>query len=148
MKNENKIRRLLGNEYHLCVNYIFVNPCDNIIQWKLFKQYTDSDIYFSKDNKPIMDSEHNTEKELLQFAKEHHKIDEYRAMAIARIIILWLVCILSIINVIINKKEIRYTCLTIDFVLVLETIISQLIRNYNQKVDMILIKEGMLKHDR
>ena len=148
MKNESKIRRLLGNEYHLCVNYIFVNPYDNIIQWKLFKQYTNSNIYFSKDNKPIMDSEHNTEKELLEFAKTHHKIDEHRVIAMARIIILWLVCILSIINVVINKKEIRYTCLTIDFVLVLETLISQVIWNYNQKVDMILIKEGMLKHDR
>lgn len=145
MKSESKIRRLLGNEYHLYTSIKFVNSTDHITEWKLFKKYNDSKVYFSKDNKPIMDSKHNTEKELLEFAKIHHKIDEHRAMGISRIIILWLVCILSIINIFISKKEIRYVCLTIDLVLVLETIISYIIWEHNWEVDMRIHRENFRK---
>lgn len=145
MKNESKIRRLLGNDYHLYTSIKFVNSMDHITEWKLFKKYTDSNVYFSKDNKPIMDSEHNTEEELLQFAKTHHKIDEHRAMAMARIIIAWSVCVILILNIFINSNTIRWACLTIDLVLVLETIISHIIWSYNWKVDMRILRENFRK---
>ena len=46
MKNENKIRKLLGKDYHLGVCHKFVNSYDSIESWKLFRNYDDSNIYF------------------------------------------------------------------------------------------------------
>lgn len=136
MKNESKIRRLLRYDYHLCVYYKFITPYDTIVQWKLYKNYDDIDIYFSNDNKPIMDSEHNTEKELLEFAKTHHKIDEHKAVNLIRLILLYILFILAIINIFISKKELRYIILSNELVLMIETIVSNAIYNHNWKVKM------------
>ena len=108
MKNESKIRRLLGKDYHLCVYYKYITPHDIADKWKLYKNYDDIDVYFSNDNKPIMDSEHNTEKELLEFAKTHHKIDEHKAINLIRLILLYILFVLAIINISIldNTKNI------------------------------------------
>lgn len=136
MKNESKIRRLLGYDYHLCVYYDCITPYDTIIQWKLYKNYDDIDVYFSNDNKPIMDSEHNTEKELLEFAKTHHKINEYKAANLIRLILLYILFILAIVNVFISKKELRYIILSNELTLMIESIVSFNVYNHNWKVKM------------
>lgn len=145
MKNENKIRKLLGKDYHLGVYHKFVNPYDTIIQWKLYKNYDDVDIYFSNDNKPIMDSEHNTTDELLEFAKTHHKIDEHKAFNLIILILLFILFILAVINIFISKKELRYIILSNDLILMIEITISNIIYNHNWKVKMKNVIEKNVK---
>ena len=134
MKNESKIRRLLGKDYHLCVYYKYITPYDNIVQWKLYKHYDDIDVYFSNDNKPIMDSEHNTTDELLEFAKTHHKIDEHIVINLIRLILLHILFVLAIINIFISKKELRYIILSNELILMIEIIVSNVIYNHNWRV--------------
>lgn len=134
MKNESKIRRLLGYDYHLCVYYKYITPYDTIVQWKLYKKYDDIDIYFSNDNKPIMDNEHNTEDELLEFAKTHHKIDEYKAANITRLILLIILLILSIINMFIHNVSLRHIIISSEIILLIESIVSFNVHNHNWRV--------------
>ena len=42
MKNEKKIRKLLGNDYHLGVEMNWNNDDYEITNWKLFRRYNDS----------------------------------------------------------------------------------------------------------
>ena len=148
MKNESKIRRLLGKDYHLCVYYRYITPHNITDKWKLYKHYNDIDVYFSNDNKPIMDSEHNTVDELLEFAKMHHKIDEHKVINLIRLIILYILCILAIINIFISKKELRYMILSNELILMIEIIVSNVIYNHNWKVKMKnVIEQNVKKSD-
>lgn len=56
LKKEKKIRKLLGNQFHLCV--------DNYGNWKLFRKYDNSKLYFSAENIDIMNSNNNSEKRI------------------------------------------------------------------------------------
>lgn len=67
MKKQGKIRRLLGENFHLSIEYK-----EGEIAWKLFRYYEDQDLYFDPHNKAIMTSEDSTEKDLLKFAKKNH----------------------------------------------------------------------------
>lgn len=90
LKNERKIRKMLGKNYHLMVS------SDG--KWSLFRKYDDWDKYISPNNKAIMTSETNTEDELLKFAKEHKRYDELKIRCIVRSLILFVAVILSFMN--------------------------------------------------
>lgn len=96
LKEEKKIRKLLDyKRYHLHTT--------SEEEWQLFKKYEDLDTYYSKNNKAIMTNETHTERDLLQFAKEHKKysLDEYHNTY--SIIIFTLGWILIILSWIINE---------------------------------------------
>lgn len=135
MKNESKIRKLLGNDYHLGVEMNWNNDGYEITTWKLFRRYNDSKMYFSTDNKAIMTSEENTEEELLKFAKENHKYDYTRVHGIFRVIVAAIVAIILLANVFINNSYIRTIGLSIDTYLIIDSFISFIIINHNQRIE-------------
>lgn len=143
MKNIGKIRKLLGNRYHLSVEYNVEN-CEKI-HWVLFKKYDNCDpIYWSLDNKPIMNSDDNTEEELYEFVKKHKKIDIENINRQIRTILIYLVLLLFLINVFfINSKIITTIVLTSDAIFLLLMIIDFIMFNKNHKVDMLEITENI-----
>lgn len=136
MKNESKIRRLLGKDYHLRVNIEWDENMNPKYTWKLFRRYNDSKMYFCEDNKAIMTSEDNTEEDLLKFAKEHHKYDYNRVHAILRVIVSYIVMIMLFANIFISNRYIRAIGLSIDAYLLIDCFISFIVINHNEKVEM------------
>lgn len=141
MEKEFEIRKLLGNEYHLSISYNegLENP-----RWVLFRKYTDTKVYFSEDNEPIMSSEKNSINELYQYAKKHHKIDEHSFILKLNIIVAWVVLILMIINFLFFKNEIfRGLLLGIDLTIIFYSIVSHIIWEKNWKVSKEEWKENI-----
>ena len=136
-----KIIKLLGNDYHLSLKY------DGSINWILFKKYIDSEIYFSKDNKPIMSSKENSLNELLNFAKKHHKWN-YCNFAFPIIMpLLILVLILIAINSIFFKSGyLGGLFIGIDFGCFIGTSIYELINIHNDKIELLEIDECYKKN--
>lgn len=65
-----EIYKALGNDYYLHIKY-----SDKLeMTWILFKNYTDKNIYFSADNKPIMSGDKNDLVKLYKYAKRHQKL--------------------------------------------------------------------------
>lgn len=127
-KKYSKVRNLLSNDYHLCMEFK-----DNNIEWKLFKKYDDPKIYFSKDNRPIMTSETNTYEELLEYAKKHRKYNLEIVLSVQFMISSSFLLIISIINIFIKNTGIRYFLWGANFITLLTlltiTIISK--KNFN-----------------
>jgi hypothetical protein len=99
-KKIRKIRRLLGNDYHLSETL----DMEKGNSWVLYSTCNNNPIYyFSKYNKPIMTSEKNTLDELYTFAKKHHKLNDYLVSFVLSIYA-WFVFILSILNIFICSK--------------------------------------------
>ena len=139
-KEIRKIRKLLGDRFHLCVKYD-----DNVepSEWHLFRRYGDAKVYFSKDNGEIMSSETNTLEDLMVFAKKHHKIDEHLAISKIIIVILYITLIVCLLNAFVwNNAYVRTAVLTIDFFGVLISYSMHLIWNKNWKVDMYELDEN------
>ena len=137
MMREQEIRKLLGKEYHLSIE----TDGQELKRWILFRKYKDADVYFSKDNKPIMSSEKNTEKELYEFAKQHHRLDYVEIGD--RVIRMSLICvlILSIINIFMDGILTEFVLIS-DFWLLIWMFVNHRIFNNNWKVDMLELHEN------
>ena len=144
MKSIEEIRKLLGNDYHLSVKYSVFES--KIQEWKLYRNYNDTRVYFSPDNKLIMSNETNTIDDLYNFAKKHHKIDEHLYMSKFNIIIAWLCLLLVILNIVFFKNDIiRGFILGIDFMIIVSSLVSHNIWNKNWKVNMLELQENLEK---
>lgn len=110
LKKEKKIRKLLGERFHLYV--------DNHGNWKLFRKYSDLEIYLSNENTEIMNSENNSEKELLKFAKKNRKYNVEKSITTITLVILWLAAGLAFINIFISSEVIRGFVFGIDLLAV------------------------------
>lgn len=136
MKKEKQIRKLLGDYYHLGIEY----KDNNIIKWSLYKKYKDLNIYFSKENQPIMTSENNTEEELFEFAKLHHRKDYNKQGSKIIRISLIVVLVISIINIFFNGKFTQFVLVSVLW-LIIWMISNNNVFNTNWKVDMLELKE-------
>lgn len=137
MKNEKEIRKLLGNDYHLSIEM----KDGEIMQWVLFKNYKDSAVYFSEDNKAIMRSGINTEEELYEFAKKHSRKD-YNKVGdkVIRFSII-IVFIISIINIFMDGIFSQFV-LTSDLWLLIWMYTNHKVFNHNWKIDMLELHES------
>lgn len=144
MKNkERKIRKLLGDKFHLCISY--ENSLDDP-KWSLYRNYVDSKVYFSNDNKIIMSSETNTIDDLYEYAKEHHQIDEHFIMSKSNVIIAWIFMLITIINIILFKNDtLRGFIFGVDIMIIFYSILSHIIWNKNWKVRMLELRENLRK---
>lgn len=133
LKNEAKIRKLLGNQFHLCV--------DNYGNWKLFRKYDNSKLYFSTGNIDIMNSNNNSEKELLRFAKKNRRYDADKVIFNTTLTIVWLNVILASVNIFINSEVIRGFILGIDFLALWQSLIKMVVSNHNLKCKTKALKE-------
>lgn len=137
MKNEKEIRKLLGNDYHLSIEM----KNGEIMQWALFRNYTDSGIYFSEDNKAIMRSGLNTEEELYDFAKKHHRMDYNKFGNKVVKFSIMLVFVIAIINVFLGGVFSQFV-LTSDLWLLIWLYTNHKIYEHNWKVDMLELAES------
>ena len=135
IKNENKIRKLLGNDYCLKTSIIFPIQKEKRNHWAL---YSDKDIYLER---PIMTSETNTEKELLKFAKKHYEYNITLFHSKLRVAVAIVMMIATWANIFINNSTIRIVALSIDAYLVFECILSGLVDNHNFKVKILKFRE-------
>jgi len=143
-KEISKIRKLLGNRYHLCT---CLGKDFEVSEWYLYRKYDDSKIYFSKENKEIMSSETNTLEDLMKFAKKHHKIDEHVVINNTVLIVLWIAFIVCLINSFIwNSGYIRAIVLTADFFGILITFVSHIVWEKNWKVEMYELNENFARN--
>ena len=133
LKKEKKIRKLLGNQFHLCV--------DNYGNWKLFRKYDNSKLYFSAENIDIMNSNNNSEKELLRFAKKNRRYDADKVIFNTTLTIVWLNVILASVNIFINSEVIRGFILGIDFLALWQSLIKMVVSNHNLKCKTKVLKE-------
>lgn len=133
LKKEKKIRKLLGNQFHLCV--------DNYGNWKLFRKYDNSKLYFSAENIDIMNSNNNSEKELLRFAKKNRRYDADKVIFNTTLTIVWLNVILASVNIFINSEVIRGFILGIDLLALWQSLIKMVVSNHNLKCKTKALKE-------
>lgn len=144
-EKENKIRKLLGNEYHLCTHY---DEDLNLKYWVLHRHYKDPKIYFSDLNKPIMTSDNSTIDDLYEFAKKHHKIDVTKSILMVNTIICFFSMIVLTLNIIFfNNDFIRYFILGMDIAIIIIDIVIYKARNHNFDVDMLELKEVIKQQD-
>jgi len=135
-----KAKKMLGDRFHICVEH--TPEKDN---WYLFRKYIDTRVYYSNDNKEIMNSEKNTIDELYDFAKKHNKIDgNYKTRKFIFIMCV-LNLILSIVNIFIKNKVITTIVLVNDFDFILIYFVLFHYWNKNWEVDMLELKE---EHER
>lgn len=138
MKREKEIRKLLGNDYHLSVEM----TDGEVMQWVLFRNYNDTTIYFSKDNKPIMRSGQNTEEELYEFAKKHHRPDGDKTKHIIRITCSLAIWILSIVNIYLSIDLINVFNLTSCLWILIWAMVDHRLFEANWKIDMLELEEN------
>ena len=95
-KKIDKIRKNLGDNFHLGMDYDLDNEKNWYIKnWALFKEYDNPKVYFSKDNTPLMDSEHDTLDELYKFSKQVKEYDEASIKTIINITMIMIVYIIA-----------------------------------------------------
>lgn len=136
MKNEYKIRKWLGNRYHLNVS-LSGNHLENV-EWRLFRKY---DGWINDGSKAIMTNETHSEEELYKFAKKHRQFDEGKCMIRIIQINAFLAMILSIINIYFNSEKLKIFFFGMEFVIITTAISMFFIYNYNLKVDKLELKE-------
>ena len=126
MKNEKKIRGMLGNKYHLCSN--------DDGEWVLYRYYQDPDIYFSKDNKRIMSYKTNTEEDLYEYLKAHREWD--LDLIITKIIaaMLFVIWIMTIINIFKHSDTVRLIILVGFLPNIIISFVMGIVRCHNIKV--------------
>ena len=96
----NELRKYTKDKYLLCVSdYV------EKIEWALHRRSVDQDVYFSKDNKPIMTSETNTVEELEDYLKKHYEPSFSEVVNKSSLYIMAILWILYIVVLIIFKKS-------------------------------------------
>ena len=141
LKNEAKIRKLLGSDYHLHEEI----KENGAISWVLFKKYNDAQVYFSKDNAPIMSSEDSTEEDLLEFAKTHKKVDVYMVVSKTCFIISWLLFMICIANIFIKSSALTLIIYVAIIINLLYDFIVFRVYDKNFTVDMLELNDSLNK---
>ena len=102
MKNEFKIRKWLGDNYHLHISISGTNWEDE--SWKLFRKYPG---YLTDDSKPIMTSETNTDEELYKFAKKHRRFETNPTKNGLLVILAFFAMLIPFINIFLNNDYLK-----------------------------------------
>ena len=134
MKKQGKIRRLLGENFHLSIEYK-----EGEIAWKLFRYYKDQDLYFDQHNKAIMTSEDSTEKDLLKFAKKNHIYDLQLLHSKKGVYIATILLAFCIIRIFIDNDILYGMWIGATIYLWIDLIISCIVGNHNHKATMKML---------
>ena len=132
-KDEWKIRRWLGDRYHLNTEITFEEDKTKVESWKLFRVYPG----WMKDNSDaIMTSETHTDKELFEFAKKYRKYDLSIVGGNTMAIVAWLNLILVFFNALLFRKVfIRGFIYGIDFTIIVVSLAKIIYLKKNEKVE-------------
>lgn len=138
MKDEYKIRKWLGDRYHLNTEITFKEDKTKIESWKLFRVYPS---WMTDGSEAIMTSETHTDKELMNFAKKHRKYDLSMVDNMTFIVIAHFNFILVILSFFLGSKCLLGFSIGIDFVIIITCIIKDIFINKNSKVSKLEFKE-------
>ena len=137
MKNEKKIRGMLGNKYHLCSNDDGEWVLKNEIKEKLeLPGITITGLYqyFSKDNKAIMSYKTNTEEDLYEYLKAHREWNLDLIMTNTISVILFVIWIIAIINIFKHSDTVGLI-IAIGFLPnIIISLVMSIVRHHNIKV--------------
>jgi len=139
LKKEFKIRRLLGDNYHLSTTYDIEN--ERVKEWQLFREYENQDLYFSEFNKAIMTSEDSTEKDLVKFARKNHVYDFERLHIGKGVCISYALLILCIVNAFIKSDLIFGIWLGMTIYLWIDLLLDWIFSGHNFRIKMKLLNE-------
>ena len=137
MKKELKIRRLLGNNYHLWVDLKEDGTC----KWELYRKYNNSYLYFSKFNKAIMTSEDSIENDLLKFAKKNREYDYSEIEGRVDFTISLITFILSIINLFLRNHTMVIIILSTGIHVLIKSFIRMYVNDKKFDNEMKRLKE-------
>lgn len=139
-KTIQKIRKQLGNDYHLGITDKGFG-----IDWALYKNYDDPEVYFSKDNKAVMTSKTHTLHDLEEFAKKHEKLTytNFEFPLVMTYMILTL--ILSIANFWLKKTIISGFIYGINLTNIFWITMKMIKDNANFKIKMLDLKAHLDK---
>ena len=140
MKNEDKIRKWLGNRYHLNVELTFLEDKTSIEKWKLFKVYEG---WMHDNSDAIMTSETHTEEELFKFAKEHRRYDLSIVGSKAMSVVAFFNLILVFLNIWFRTNFIRGFVWGVDFTIVVVCFVKMFYLKKNEKVEEKEFREKM-----
>lgn len=126
LKNEKKIRELLGKKYHF--------SCDNEGRWVLYRMYDDPKIYFSNDNTAVMTNEDATEEELIDYLKKHREWNLEDVIFVFMSAISFVCFILAMINVYYHSIVIRTLILTLCPLSCITITIKSIVHMHNSTV--------------
>lgn len=142
MKNEKKIRGMLGYKYHLCSN--------NDGEWVLYRYYRDPEVYFSKDNKAIMSYKTDTEEDLYEYLKAHREwnLDLIITKTIGAI--LFVVWLMAVINIFKHSDTLRLVIAAGFLPNIIISLVMSIVRHHNMKVsyrDLMYTAKKVLNED-
>lgn len=137
-KDEYKIRKWLGDRYHLNPEITFKEDKTKIEKWKLFRVYPN---WMTDGSEPIMTSETHTDKDLMKFAKKHRKYDLSMVDNKTFIVIAHFNFILVILSFLLGSKCLLGFTYGINFVIIVTCIIKDIFINKNSKVIKLEFKE-------
>ena len=155
-KKIDKIRKNLGDNFHLGMEYDLDNEKNWYIKnWKLFEEYDNPKVYFSKDNTPLMDSEHDTLDELYEFSKQVKEYDEATIKTIVNITMIMIVFIITTYLRINCNMKYAYLIAWIAYaIIILEHFISLffIIKKSNSRYSTLVMRkkrqiEEKIKHE-
>lgn len=102
MKNEFKIRKYLGDRYHLHVTLGGENL--EVESWKLFRKYPG---YLMDGSTAIMTSETHSEEDLYKFAKKHRRFETNPTKNGLLVIIAFISMLIPFINIVLNNNYLK-----------------------------------------
>lgn len=94
LKKYIKLNNMLDN-----YNLLLDTKEGEVISWKLYKRYDDSNKYFSEENVSIMTSEESSYEDLVKFAKKHRKYDIPLIMLKSNVFINGVVYVILLLNI-------------------------------------------------
>ena len=143
MKNEFKIRKLLGDDFHLNVE-LTENGETN---WCLYRRYEDKELYYDKNNGPIMTSAASTEKDLLKYARKNHKYNVNLVYGLKDVYMAFVIMILVIIRMFDFDNDILYGAqIGSTIYLWVDLIHNHIIVSHNQKVTTKMLDDKWRLH--
>lgn len=132
MKQLFKIKKMLGDKYHLTI--IYSKKLEGF-EWELYRQYDDPKVYYSIDNKAIMSSKNNTIDELYKYAKKHREINPHFIISISNIGIATAVFLATLANSIFyNNETLRGIFMGMDVMILLYSLLAHEL--YRKKLEI------------
>lgn len=130
MKNEFKIRKWLGDKYHL--NVTLGGEKLEVESWNLFRKYPG---YLTDDSEAIMTSETNTDEELYKFAKKHRRFETNPTKNGLFVILAFIAGLIPFINIFLNNDYLKMFFYGTQFMIWFIALPTFILIEHNIKVD-------------
>lgn len=132
-----KIRRMLGENYHLCEELKW-NEDKLEEAWRLYEKHRD---WLEDGSKPIMTSETHTYEDLYKFAKEHRVWNCDLVVGKVSMVVLIIILVIAILNCFWNNKILMGFIWGINVFSIILSTTRLIVSNHNWKITQLKYKE-------